>query len=144
MDTIHFFTEDSDFELPEESITLEWIHHILTAHEREAENINFIFCSDAYLLDINRTYLDHDYLTDIITFDNAEYEDDPLESDIFISVDRVKDNATDLDIPFIKELHRVIAHGLLHLLGWNDKTDEQKVAMRQKEEACLSLHPNYR
>lgn len=144
MDTVHFFTEDSDFELPEESITLEWIHHILTAHEQEAENINFIFCSDAYLLDINRTYLDHDYLTDIITFDNAEYEDDPLESDIFISVDRVKDNATDLDIPFIKELHRVIAHGLLHLLGWNDKTDEQKVAMRQKEEACLSLHPNYR
>ena len=144
MDTIHFFSEDSDFELPSESTTLKWIELILRAHEQQAENINYIFCSDNYLLDVNRTYLDHDYLTDIITFDNAEYEDGPLESDIFISVDRVKDNASDLNIPFLKELHRVIAHGLLHLLGWNDKTEEQKAAMRQKEEACLSLHPNYR
>ena len=144
METIHFFSEDSDFELPSESTTLEWIELILKAHDQQAENINYIFCSDNYLLDVNRTYLDHDYLTDIITFDNAEYEDDPLESDIFISVDRVKDNASDLNIPFLKELHRVIAHGLLHLLGWNDKTEEQKAAMRQKEEACLSLHPNYR
>ena len=144
MDTIHFFSEYSDFELPSESTTLKWIELILRAHEQQAENINYIFCSDNYLLDVNRTYLDHDYLTDIITFDNAEYEDGPLESDIFISVDRVKDNASDLNIPFLKELHRVIAHGLLHLLGWNDKTEEQKAAMRQKEEACLSLHPNYR
>ena len=143
MPAIYFFSEDTDFALVEEDLTLQWLERILTDHEQEAENVNYIFCSDEYLLDINRTYLDHDYYTDIITFDNREYDDEPLESDIFISIDRVKDNAQGLGITFDRELHRVIIHGMLHLLGWNDKTDEQKAAMRQKEEACLSLHPNY-
>ena len=143
MPAIYFFSEDTDFALAEEDVTLQWLERILTDHEQEAENVNYIFCSDEYLLDINRTYLDHDYYTDIITFDNREYDDEPLESDIFISIDRVKDNAQGLGITFDRELHRVIIHGMLHLLGWNDKTDEQKAAMRQKEEACLSLHPNY-
>ena len=143
MPAIYFFSEDTDFALAEEDVTLQWLERILTDHEQEAENVDYIFCSDEYLLDINRTYLDHDYYTDIITFDNREYDDEPLESDIFISIDRVKDNAQGLGITFDRELHRVIIHGMLHLLGWNDKTDEQKAAMRQKEEACLSLHPNY-
>ena len=143
MENIHFFTEDLVFELPNTDTTLRWLSRILADHDTEVENLNFIFCSDDYLLEVNRTYLDHDYYTDIITFDNREVEEEALESDIFISIDRVKDNAQEIGIPFERELHRVIIHGLLHLLGWNDKTADQKQAMREKEEACLSLHPNY-
>jgi rRNA maturation RNase YbeY len=143
MDSIHFFYEDTTFTLEQPDITSHWVQSIITEHEQEVEALNFIFCSDDYLLEINRSYLDHDYYTDIITFDNREINNDPLESDIFISIDRVKDNAQDLKITFHRELHRVMIHGVLHLIGWNDKTDEQKQAMREKEEACLSLHPNY-
>lgn len=143
MESIHFFYEDTTFLLDQPSITHDWVESIITNHEQEVTAINFIFCSDDYLLDINRSYLDHDYYTDIITFDNRESEADDMEADIFVSVDRIKDNAQSLDIPFDRELHRVLIHGILHLLGWNDKTDEQKKAMREKEEACLSLHPNY-
>ncbi len=143
MESIHFFYEDTTFLLEQASITHDWVESIISNHEQQVAAINFIFCSDEYLLDINRSYLDHDYYTDIITFDNRESESDDLESDIFISVDRVKDNAQSMGITFDRELHRVLIHGILHLLGWNDKTDEQKEAMREKEEACLSLHPNY-
>lgn len=143
MESIHFFYEDTPFILDHPAITQDWLHTIITNHEQQAEAINFIFCSDDYLLNINRSYLDHDYYTDIITFDNRESESDDLESDIFISIDRIKDNAQSMAVSFDRELHRVIIHGILHLLGWNDKTDEQKQAMREKEEACLSLHPNY-
>lgn len=144
MEGLQFFTEEIDFQLPSPDTTLHWIADILNSHNIELENVNFIFCSDDYLLEVNRSYLQHDYYTDIITFDNREYDDDPLESDIFISIDRVKDNAVDLGIPFNRELYRVIIHGLLHLIGWNDKTDAEKQAMREKEEACLSLHPDYK
>ncbi|GAB5525838.1 MAG: rRNA maturation RNase YbeY [Roseivirga sp.] len=143
MASIHFFYEDTSFLLEHKSVTHGWVESIITSHEHELAAINFIFCSDDYLLEINRSYLDHDYYTDIITFDNRESESDDLESDIFISIDRIKDNAQSMNISFDRELHRVIIHGILHLLGWNDKTDEQKQTMREKEEACLSLHPNY-
>ena len=143
MDSLHFFYEDTSFLLDNPEPTALWVGAIIKSHQQEAEAINFIFCSDEYLLDINRSYLDHDYYTDIITFDNRESEADNLESDIFISIDRIKENAQELSITFHRELHRVIIHGILHLLGWNDKTDKQKQAMREKEEACLSLHPNY-
>ena len=143
MEGLQFFTEEIDFQLPSPDTTHLWIEGILTEHEVSVENVNFIFCSDEYLLEVNRSYLQHDYYTDIITFDNREYDDEPLESDIFISIDRVKDNAAGMGIPFLRELHRVIIHGLLHLIGWNDKTQAEKQAMREKEEACLSLHPDY-
>ncbi len=144
MEGLQFFSEEIDFSLPSIETTLAWISSILQSHDAAVESVNFIFCSDDYLLEVNRNYLQHDYYTDIITFDNREYDDDPLESDIFISVDRVRDNAQDRSIPFEKELHRVMIHGLLHLIGWNDKTEEEKQAMREKEEACLSLHPDYK
>lgn len=143
MESIHFFSEDTTYTLEQPNITQDWIANVISNHDQGIEALNFIFCSDDYLLDINKTYLDHDYYTDIITFDNRESDSDELESDIFISVDRIQDNAHTMGIPFDRELHRVIIHGVLHLLGWNDKTDEQKKAMREKEEACLSLHPNY-
>ncbi len=144
MEGLQFFSEEIDFSLPSTETTEAWISSILQSHDAAVESVNFIFCSDDYLLNVNRSYLQHDYYTDIITFDNREYDDDPLESDIFISIDRVRDNAQDRSIPFEKELHRVIIHGLLHLIGWNDKTEEEKQAMREKEEACLSLHPDYK
>ena len=144
MEGLQFFSEEIDFSLPSTETTQAWISTILQSHNAAVESVNFIFCSDDYLLNVNRSYLQHDYYTDIITFDNREYDDDPLESDIFISIDRVRDNAQDRSIPFEKELHRVIIHGLLHLIGWNDKTEEEKQAMREKEEACLSLHPDYK
>lgn len=143
MESIHFFYEDTSFVLDQTDITSSWVEQIIANHSQQAEAINFILCSDEYLLNINRSYLDHDYYTDIITFDNRESADDDLESDIFVSVDRIKENSKDIGVAFGRELHRVLIHGILHLLGWNDKTDEQKEAMREKEEACLSLHPNY-
>ena len=144
MKQIHFFTEDLIFQLSNPDITLRWLSQILTNHIAEVENLNFIFCSDDYLLKINQSYLNHDFYTDIITFDHREDAKNPLASDIFISIDRVKDNAQKLTISFDRELHRVIIHGILHLLGWDDKTPEQQQLMREKEESCLSLHPNFK
>ena len=141
MEEIQFFSEDTSFELQSPEQVSDWISGIVQSEDQEISAINFIFCSDNYLLEVNRTYLNHDYFTDIITFDQREYDDDPLESDIFISIDRVKENAEALSNSFNTELHRVIIHGVLHLLGWNDKSDDEKQAMREKEEACLSLLP---
>ena len=98
---------------------------------------SIIFCSDEYLLEMNRTHLDHDYYTDIITFD---YTDNQIVSgDLFISVDRVRENASDFNVSFQHELHRVIIHGVLHLCGYKDKSDEEEKLMRSKENNALSM-----
>ena len=134
---INFFCEDT--ELPVLSgQTIPWLMEIANHHDHEIVEINYIFCSDEYLLDINKQYLDHDYYTDIITFDNSE-EEGKIESDIFISIDRVNENADTLSVPRGTELNRVMAHGLLHLCGFKDKTDEEAKEMREQEEYCLSL-----
>jgi len=100
--------------------------------------LSYIFCSDKYLLSINQKYLNHNTLTDIVTFDLAE--DAEIEGEIYISVERVKENAVKYAVDFEEELHRVIIHGLLHLIGYKDKTASQKAQMRKKEQACLSLY----
>jgi probable rRNA maturation factor len=135
---IHFFTEDISFTQDKEDKTIIWIEQVLKLEGYKAENINYVFCSDNHLLELNQQYLNHDTLTDIITFDHSE-EKDNLEADIFISVDRVKENAATLEKEFTDELHRVIIHGLLHLIGLKDKTNTEKQEMREKEDACLSL-----
>ena len=135
---IYFFTEDIAFTLEKEGKTKIWIAQILQAEGYTAKNINYIFCSDNHLLTMNQQYLNHNTLTDIITFDNTE-EADMLEADIFISIDRVRENASGLNKNFNDELDRVVIHGLLHLLGLNDKTEAGKKEMREKEDACLSL-----
>ena len=99
---------------------------------------NFIFCSDTFLLNINREYLSHDTFTDIITFDNSD-SPEQIETDIFISIDRVKENASHLNIEFEKELHRVMIHGILHLVGYKDKTQKEKEIMRARENEALEL-----
>lgn len=105
--------------------------------KRPLGSLNIIFCSDDHLLGINRDFLQHDYYTDIITFDLSPSSKAPLEAELYISVDRVKDNALSLGQPFYRELHRVIFHGLLHLLGYKDKQKKDQVLMRQMEERLL-------
>ncbi len=114
-----------------------WISKVCITENYNLGDISLIFCSDEYLLDINRTHLDHDYYTDIITFD---YTDNQIVSgDLFISIDRVRDNATDFNVSFEHELYRVIIHGVLHLCGYKDKSDDEEKLMRTKENNALSL-----
>jgi rRNA maturation RNase YbeY len=135
---IHFFTENISFTLNEEAKTVAWIEQVLGGEGYKAQNINYIFCDDNRLLTLNQQYLKHDTFTDIITFDHSEQAKD-LEADIYISIDRVRENADSLKKNFGDELHRVIIHGLLHLMGLQDKTESEKQEMRKKEDACLSL-----
>jgi rRNA maturation RNase YbeY len=114
-----------------------WISKVCVDENYNLGDISLIFCSDEYLLDMNRTHLDHDYYTDIITFD---YTDNQIVSgDLFISIDRVRDNASDFNVSFHHELHRVIIHGVLHLCGYKDKSDDEEKLMRTKENNALSL-----
>lgn len=132
---IEFFSEDTSFALKNKNKHRNWLRTILDNFSKRAGNINFIFCSDDYLLDINRTYLDHDYYTDIITF---PYTSDPVSSDIYISIDRVKENAEDFRADYMEELRRVMAHGVLHLCGLGDKSEEEIIIMRKAEDQALS------
>jgi rRNA maturation RNase YbeY len=99
--------------------------------------LSYIFVSDQWLLEMNKEYLNHDYFTDIITFDNSE-EEGIVEGDIFVSLDRIRENANELNKPFEEELFRVLAHGVLHLVGYDDINDEQELEMREKEDLYLS------
>ena len=106
--------------------------------KRPLWSLNIIFCSDEHLLGINRDYLQHDYYTDIITFDLSPSSKSPLEAELYISIDRVKENASILGQPFYRELHRVIFHGLLHLLGYKDKLTKDQTLMREMEDRLLA------
>jgi rRNA maturation RNase YbeY len=123
--------------LESETFTKEWIFKIIALESVHPGDINFIFCQDDYLLKINQQYLTHDFYTDIITFDYCE--GNLISGDIFISVDRVRENAQNMNVSFDQELHRVMAHGILHLIGYKDGTDTDKELMRAKEDSCLSL-----
>lgn len=133
---IYFYNED--VELPDfKELRIEkWIVQIATLHSRIAGDLNFIFCSDDYLLQVNKEYLNHDYYTDIITFNYCE--DNTISGDIFISLDRVNDNALQLKTQDT-ELYRVIIHGILHLIGFEDHTDEEKSTMRAKENEAIDI-----
>lgn len=135
--TIQFHFEEVQFELPSEEKLQNWIHDIIDREGCKLSSLNFIFCTDSYLHQINVQYLDHDTLTDIITF---PYQEPPLiEGDIFISIDRVRENADSYDVSFYEELLRVISHGVLHLCGYSDKTKEEKARMTGKEDEALQL-----
>ncbi|MFA7471734.1 MAG: rRNA maturation RNase YbeY [Spirosomataceae bacterium] len=136
MTLIHYFFEDISYKIVRPIKTKRWIRSLVNAEGFELNSINFIFCSDEYLLQINREYLNHDYYTDIITFDNSE-SDREIEGDIFISLDRVFENARSESIQEEEELRRVLAHGVLHLCGYDDHTDEEKSQMRSKENYYL-------
>ena len=133
---ITYHKEEVDFKLPDEAKLSEWLTNISSEEGSVISSLSYIFCSDEYLLQMNKDYLNHDYYTDIITF---PLEEDPISADIFVSIDRVADNAKNFDIPEERELYRVMFHGLLHLLGFDDKTEDDQQAMRAKEEECLEL-----
>ena len=139
---ILYFSEDRN--LPSvTSKTTSWLIEIAELHGFTIDSINYIFCSDEYLYDINSTYLNHQYYTDIITFDNSE-EAGLIESDIFISTDRVADNEAKLNVPRGTEILRVMVHGILHLCGLKDKTHSEQEEMRKAEDASLKLwHSKY-
>jgi rRNA maturation RNase YbeY len=137
---ISFQNEDIQFTLPEKIKIRKWIRKIILDSDHKSKiQINFIFCSDVYLYHINQTYLKHDTLTDIITFDYSDYKD-RIEADIFISIERVEENSNQFQSPFFTELKRVMIHGVLHLLGYVDKTKDQREKMREKENECLTLY----
>ncbi len=136
---IYFQSSDIDFELPlDEDQVMEWIQSVIETEKFKLEELSIVFTSDEALLEINRSYLDHDTFTDIITFDYSE-EDGKINGEILISIDRVKENASKYEVEFVRELARVMIHGVIHLLGYDDKTSNQKAIMRIKENACISL-----
>ena len=134
---ISFSTENVKFDLPAKMKVKKWISEVIKAQGKRVGEVSYLFCDDDYLIEVNRTYLNHDTYTDIITFDYVE--GDTISGDIMISVERVRENAATFNATFEQELHRVIIHGILHLLGQGDKTDAQAQQMRRKEDAVLAL-----
>jgi rRNA maturation RNase YbeY len=122
--------------------TIAWLNDIAGSEKLKIISLSYSFCSDEYLLEINREHLNHDYLTDIITFDLSD-DSRLIEGDIYISIDRVRENAKQMGIGIELELKRVMAHGLLHLMGYDDKTNSGKIEMRVKEDGCLALIKNH-
>jgi len=135
---INFFEEDISFKLPAKALHKKWLKSLVVSEGYKVGELNFIFCSDEYLYQINVEYLNHNTYTDIITFDNSENEKD-IEGDIFISIPRVQENAAVLESEFMLELRRVLAHGTLHLMGYKDKTKSEISEMRNKEEQSILL-----
>jgi probable rRNA maturation factor len=137
MPAIQFFEEDISFKLKNKTQVRQWLTETILAEGFKLQELTYIFCSDAYVLQINQQYLDHDTYTDIITFDNSE-EEGMITGDIFISIERIRENALKFKVTEITELHRVMVHGALHLLGYTDKTPTAKKKMTQKEDLYLS------
>ncbi len=135
--TIDFYAEEIDFVLSDEDKVRTWIKKVVDAELNEIGYVSYVFCSDDYLHKMNVEYLQHDTLTDIITF---PYKKSPIEGDIFISIDRVRDNAKDFNQTFERELDRVIIHGILHLCGYGDKTPAQEKKMRDLEDKYLMIN----
>ena len=157
---INFYSESIPFTLKNKIKIRNWILAAFKKEKKNSDAISFIFCNDSFLLKLNKSYLNHDYYTDIITFDYTQNADlkkyrlrdlkistnlqinkstNPISGDIFISIQRVKDNAMKFDKTFLNELHRVIIHGVLHLIGYNDTNDQEKKLMTSKEDYYLSL-----
>jgi probable rRNA maturation factor len=131
------FNYECDFVLDNESAFADWLAEVINSEIKNEGEINYIFCDDDYLLEINKHYLDHDTLTDIISFDYSVGNE--LHGDIFISIERVKDNAADFNVSFEDELKRVMVHGVLHYCGYKDKSETDERLMREKEEEKMKM-----
>lgn len=134
---IYYNNIDNKYIIKEKRKLNNWIKSCIIEEGKIIDNISFNLCSDEYILQLNNEALQHDYYTDIITFELNE-KDEPIEGDIYISIDRVKDNARTLHIPFINELHRVLIHGVLHLCSYKDKSKKEELLMREKENYYLN------
>ena len=135
MNKIDFYYEDCSFVYKGKIATRNWINRAVKENNKQLGAISIIFCSDNYLLKINQDYLNHDYFTDIITFDYCE--GNSVSGDLFISIDMIRTNAEKFGVEFIDELHRVIIHGVMHLVGFKDKTEEEAQTMRAQENYWL-------
>jgi len=131
------FNYELDFKLDDETLYLGWLSKVISSEMKDEGDINYIFCDDSYLVEINQQYLNHDTLTDIISFDYSIGNE--LHGDIFISIERVRDNAVDFNVDFNEELKRVLVHGVLHYCGYKDKSEEDEKLMRQKEEEKMKM-----
>ena len=134
---ISYFTEDTDFRFKGRALNNRWLRMVAESEIKRVGDLSIIFCSEYYILDVNMRYLQHDYFTDIITFDYCE--GNRLSGDLFISVDSVRENALFYGTEFSDELNRVMVHGLLHLIGYDDHTEEDQKTMREKEDYYLSV-----
>jgi len=134
---ICFHNEDISFVLKEKTEIKKWIKKVIQSEKKALGEIHYFFCNDAYLLRLNKDYLNHDTYTDIITFDNSTKRE--IAADIFISIERVKSNAKKYNVSFENELHRVMIHGILHLVGHRDITNKDKALMRKKEDYYLGM-----
>ena len=134
--SVYFHNEDNSYVLPAKRKVKSWLKNSIEHQKMSIGTINVVFCSDQHLLGINIEYLIHDYYTDIITFNYCEAK--LISGDLFISIDRIKDNSKNKKLLFVNELHRVIIHGVLHLCGFNDKTKAEKKEIRQMEDYFLN------
>src|SRR6476646_4466376 len=139
INSVHFYFEKVDLSLKERGSLKGFINTLIVKEKRKLNNLNYIFCSDKVLLRINRKYLGHNFYTDVVTF-NLSSSPKEILADIYISVDRIKENSKSFQIPIKEELHRVMFHGLLHLCGYNDKTEHQKGLMKKMEDFYLTLY----
>ncbi|MCA6421324.1 MAG: rRNA maturation RNase YbeY [Flavobacterium sp.] len=131
------FNYEIDFNVENEIEYSSWISEVIISENKNEGEINFIFCDDDYLLELNQEYLRHDTLTDIISFDYSIGNE--LHGDVFISVERVRENADEFNVSFLEELKRVMAHGILHYCGYKDKNEKDEFIMRQKEEEKMAM-----
>ena len=131
------FTSNTNFQLRHKTVLKSWIKKVVGKEGKKMKDLSFVFCDDMELLNKNSKYLNHDTLTDILTFDYSENNN--ISGDIYISIDRVKENAKTYKVTFENELDRVMIHGILHLLGYKDKSKKDQKAMREKEDFYLSL-----
>jgi rRNA maturation RNase YbeY len=131
------FNYETDFELSNEMEIASWLYKVIASENKKEGDINYIFCDDSYLIEINKQYLNHDTLTDIISFDYSVGNE--LHGDIFVSIERVRENANDFKVSFNEELKRVLVHGILHYCGYKDKTEIDEKEMRQKENEKINM-----
>jgi rRNA maturation RNase YbeY len=134
---VHFSYHEIDNQLIpfSQADLISWITDLIRSFQKPLESIDYVFCDDEYVYHLNKEHLEHDYYTDILTF---PYSYDPISAEIFISIDRVIDNAQSNNVSVENEILRIIAHGLLHMVGFNDKTDDEKLAMTEAENDCIS------
>jgi len=139
MGSVHFYFEKVAVSLKDRNKLKRFIKSLIAREKKQLNHLNYIFCSDKALLEINRKYLDHNFYTDIITFDLSSSPKE-IFADFYISVDRIKENAKSLKVSLKEELHRVMFHGVMHLCGYNDKTESQRRVMRKKEDFYVNLY----
>ncbi len=131
------FNYEIDFKLENETLYSSWISKVILSENKKEGDISYIFCDDEFILEINKQYLNHDFYTDIISFDYSVGNE--LHGDVFISIERVQENAEDFKVTFKEELERVIIHGILHYCGYKDKTKEEEILMRKKEDEKIKM-----